>query len=147
MNFRSHMVFFVVWTSGFTLSTTKCFLSLSNLAFRKRSCLEQSTAPYRHSPLLVSSGFIFEDGEQVLASLQKPLGLILEEEDDTAGLASVFVAEVLPGSSGASAGLEVGDVVIAVQNADMKGQNLEYVMSAIQRAPKVLNMRLQRKNK
>lgn len=99
-----------------------------------------------HFPLKVSSGFFFEEGGQALASLQKPLGLILEEEIDAAGLPSVFVTEVLPGSSSASAGLAVGDVVIAVQNVNMKGQNLENVMTAIQQAPKVLNIRVQRKN-
>jgi hypothetical protein len=128
-------------TGGFqstSLPTTRLCIE----AARSSSKPAARTSTRRH----VSSGFVFGDGQQILASLQKPLGLILEETviEDNA-LPSVFVAEVLPGSSAAGAGLMAGDVLVAVQNADMKGQSLETVMAAIQRAPKVLNLRVQRR--
>ena len=47
--------------------------------------------------------------------------------------------KILPGSSAARAGVRVGDVLVAVQNADMKEQSLEIALECIGRAPQVVN--------
>jgi len=95
---------------------------------------------------MISSGFSFGDGEQILVSVQKPLGLLLEQvdEEDNNSNAVVYVAEILPDSSAARAGVQPGDVIVAVQNADMRRQSLETVMECIGKAPKVVNLRFQR---
>jgi predicted metalloprotease with PDZ domain len=93
------------------------------------------------SPLHISSGLTFEDGNQILVSVQKPLGLILEQ-DETDNV--IRIADVDPTGSAASAGLRVGDLLVAVQNADMIDKNLEYALAFIAQAPKVLNLRFVR---
>lgn len=90
--------------------------------------------------LKISSGFSFGDGQQVLVSVQKPLGVLLEEEDD----GSIVVVDLMEDSSAGRAGVQLGDVLVAVQNADMSNQPLETVMGFIGQAPKVVNLRFER---
>jgi hypothetical protein len=73
--------------------------------------------------VFVSSGFSFQGREQVLVSVQKPLGIILEErqpqrqqqddsddddDDETAGTVIFVVA-----GSASRAGVLIGDVLLA----------------------------------
>ena len=92
--------------------------------------------------LQISSGLTFEDGNQILVSVQKPLGVILEQDANEDSL--IRIADVDPAGSGAAAGLRTGDVLIAVQNADMVDRDLEYALQFIAQAPKVLNLRFVR---
>ena len=64
---------------------------------------------------MISSGFSFEDGEQILVSVQKPFGLILEQDAETTR-GSIVVTDIDPTQSAAKAGVKVGDVLVAVQN-------------------------------
>eukprot|EP00527_Entomoneis_sp_CCMP2396_P008217 CAMPEP_0198140042 /NCGR_PEP_ID=MMETSP1443-20131203/3266_1 /TAXON_ID=186043 /ORGANISM="Entomoneis sp., Strain CCMP2396" /LENGTH=112 /DNA_ID=CAMNT_0043802351 /DNA_START=235 /DNA_END=573 /DNA_ORIENTATION=+ len=110
---------------------------------------------------MVSSGFTFSDGEQVLVSIQKPLGILLEQENTSSDNETsntgddqtqtqqvtpspVVVADVVTGGAAAGAGLQLGDVLVAVQNADMVGKPLEEVMEFISGAPRVVNLRFLR---
>ncbi|KAG7366102.1 PDZ domain containing protein [Nitzschia inconspicua] len=91
---------------------------------------------------MISSGFSFNDGEQILVSIQKPFGLVLEQ-DDQDGV--IFVAEVDPLESGAKAGVQVGDILVSVQNASTASVQLEEVLEFIvTRCPRVVNLRFQR---
>ena len=108
--------------------------------------------PSRHpttTELHVSSGFSFNDGQQILVSAQKPLGIILEEQqdddDNTARAVVVRVVNILPASPLLQQGVvRVGDVMLAVQNMNVRNQSLEQVMAAIAHAPRVVNLRFQR---
>mmetsp|Transcript_140 Transcript_140/g.307 ORF Transcript_140/g.307 Transcript_140/m.307 type:complete len:142 (-) Transcript_140:53-478(-) len=90
---------------------------------------------------MISSGFSFSDGEQLLVSLQKPLGILLEQESQ----GPIIVAEVNQGGSADGAGVIVGDVLLAVQNASVESADLDEVLAFIGNAPRVLNLRLLRK--
>lgn len=93
--------------------------SFGCLAFVRRR------APFSHSmlaqlplqshgkatPVQISSRLTFEDGHQILVSVQKPLGIILEQEDEL----KIRIAGVDPTGSAAAAGLRQGDVLVAVQ--------------------------------
>mmetsp|Transcript_25041 Transcript_25041/g.35045 ORF Transcript_25041/g.35045 Transcript_25041/m.35045 type:complete len:182 (+) Transcript_25041:129-674(+) len=99
----------------------------------------------------VSSGFSFEDGEQILVSVQKPLGIILEQDDGDADdgyeqnqTAEITVADVDPNGSAGRAGVRIGDILVAVQNASVEDQPLEYAMEILARAPQVVNLRFVR---
>ena len=48
--------------------------------------------------------------------------------------------------SAARAVVKVGDVLVAIQNASVQGQSLEYVLDFIGKAPRVVNLRFLRKN-
>jgi len=96
------------------------------------------------SPLFIGTGFSFDDGNQVLVSVQKPLGIILEQEG--AGDAIIVVADMDASGSAARAGVQVGDILVAVQNASVEGQSLEYVLDFIGQAPRVVNLRFVRVN-
>ena len=78
-----------------------------------------------------------------MVSIQKPLGILLEQ--DEAEAAPVVVAEVDPTGSAAQAGVLVGDVLVAVQNASVESQSLEYVMDFLGQAPRVVNLRFVRR--
>jgi len=93
---------------------------------------------------MISSGFRYTDGHQILISLQKPLGLVLEEFVSTDGVQMAKVVEVDPNGTAGRNGVFVGDVVLAVQNMEMVGRPLEDVLAAIYNAPKVVNLRLLR---
>jgi C-terminal processing protease CtpA/Prc len=89
---------------------------------------------------MVSSGFSFEDGEQILVSVQKPLGIVLEQDVD----GPIVVTEVDPTGSAGRAGVQVGYVLVAVQNASVKSADLDSVLDFIQTGPRVMNLRLMR---
>jgi hypothetical protein len=89
----------------------------------------------------ISSGLTFENGDQILVSVQKPMGIVLEQDSEES---VIRIAEVDPNGSGAASGLKVGDVLLAVQNADMGDRDLDYAMQFITHAPKVLNLRFAR---
>ena len=91
-------------------------------------------------PRMISSGFTFDDGEQRLISLQKPLGLILEERDNGKGCEVVEVI-ISDETSAHRAGIKVGDILLSVQNADVSQAHLEEVMQRIQQSPRAVNLR------
>ena len=93
---------------------------------------------------MISSGLTFEDGNQILVSVQKPLGIILEQDTSSSNGALISIADLDPLGAGAAAGLRIGDVLVAVQNGDMVDRDLEYVLQFIAQAPKVLNLRFVR---
>lgn len=94
------------------------------------------------SKLSISTGLTFDDGDQLLVSAQKPLGLILEEEEEN--IKKVVVTQVMENSSASRAGVQVGDWIVAVQNADVSQVGLDEVMRRISEAPKVVNLRFHR---
>ena len=96
-----------------------------------------------HPALFISSGFSFQDDKsnELLVSVQKPLGLVLEQQDQGS---PVVVAEVESSGSAGRAGVQVGDVLLAVKNADMTQLALEQVMQMIGQAPQVVNLRFLR---
>ena len=94
---------------------------------------------------MIGTGFNFDDGDQILVSAQKPLGIILEEKEDGGEGGGCVVAEFVdPASAVAKAGVEVGDWLQAVNNADVSQASIEVVMQRIIDAPKVVNLRFQR---
>ena len=95
------------------------------------------------TPLHISSGLTFDSGDQLLVSAQKPLGLILEEPEQEKG-GGCFVAEVVEGGAAEKAGVKSGDILVAVQNADVHRASLEEVMGRIGEAPRVVNLRFWR---
>jgi hypothetical protein len=112
--------------------------------------------------LMVSTGLTFDDGDQLLVSAQKPLGLVLEErqisdnninfngipcvDEEGAGHGCVVV-QVLENSVSQRAGVKVGDVLVAVQNVDVGCATFEEVMRRLSEAPKVVNLRFWRKER
>ena len=69
--------------------------------------------------LNISTGLTFDDGDQLLISAQKPLGIILEEREDDSMITSMsgcVVAEVVSNGEADKAGVKVGDILVAVQN-------------------------------
>ena len=89
---------------------------------------------------MVSGGFSFSDGEQVLVSVQKPLGLVLEQDEN----GPILVTEVDPTGSAGRAGVQAGDVLVAVQNASVETVDLNQVLGFIGRLPRVVNLRFVR---
>jgi len=114
----------------------------------------------RDTELRISTGFSFDDGDQLLVSAQKPLGLVLEERvkyeedldcDTASNIQPQFpngcvVVEVLDGSAAKRAGVKPGDFLVAVQNADVTLSHFEEVMQRIGDAPQVVNLRFWRKD-
>ena len=92
-----------------------------------------------------SGGLNFKDDErsQLLISAQKPLGLLLEEED---GCGGCIVADLADDGSASRAGVRCGDSLLAVNNADVTQASLEEVVSMLQQAPRVVNLRFARKH-
>jgi hypothetical protein len=124
---------FLMWMSAPAAFSTRSVSALS----APSSCTGTGS-----TPLFVSSGFSFDDGNQVLVSVQKPLGIVLEQED--AGSLEIVVASVDESGSTGRAGVQVGDVLLAVQNANTEREPLEYVLEIIGRAPRVVNLRFAR---
>jgi C-terminal processing protease CtpA/Prc len=99
---------------------------------------------------MISSGFSFDDGQQILVSIQKPMGIVLEQganeetEDATTTAAPIVVGQVDPTGSAGRAGVQVGDVLVAVQNASVESADLDQVLEFIQKGPRVMNLRLVR---
>ncbi|KAL7490753.1 hypothetical protein ACHAWT_000287, partial [Skeletonema menzelii] len=101
-----------------------------------------SCSPPSLVKLHVSSGFSFSDGEQILVSAQRPLGIVLEQ-DKTPG--EIVVASLDPDGSAADAGVNEGDILLAVQNASVQNASLDEVLAFIGNAPRVVNMRFLRR--
>lgn len=99
---------------------------------------------------MVGTGFSFEDGEQVLVSVQKPFGIVLEqgsddEHDNTENDDRIIVTEVDPNGSAGKAGVRKGDVLVAVQNASTVSADLAEVLGFIaNKCPRVVNLRFRR---
>ena len=86
-----------------------------------------------------------------MVSVQKPLGILLEQDqqsnDENTSRESappIVVTEVDPNGSAGRAGIQVGDVLVAVQNASVETVELEYVLDFLQKCPRVVNLRLVR---
>ena len=125
----------------------------SNVGSQVRTVLPttQRKRSQQFGVLMVSSGFSFQDGEQILVSVQKPLGILLEQDqqsnDENTSRESappIVVTEVDPNGSAGRAGIQVGDVLVAVQNASVETVELEYVLDFLQKCPRVVNLRLVR---
>eukprot|EP00985_Skeletonema_marinoi_P009177 scaffold4244_cov109-Skeletonema_marinoi.AAC.2 len=93
--------------------------------------------------MFVSSGFSFTDGQQILVSAQRPLGIVLEQ-DESPG--DIVATNVESDGSAAAAGVKEGDVLLAVQNASVENASLDEVLAFIGNAPKVVNMRFLRRD-
>ena len=138
MNFSSWIIFlcFLVHIE----STVWAFFSSNILLSRSlRSRYHHETNRVGIIPNMISSGFSFTDGEQILVSAQKPLGIVLEQDSET-GIISV--SEVDPTGSAGKGGVKVGDVLAAVQNASTENVDLDDVLAFIGNGPRVMNLRL-----
>ena len=96
---------------------------------------------------MIGTGFSFSDGEQILVSVQKPLGIVLEQDPlsaETSLPGWITVGEIDPNSSAARAGVQVNDVLLAVQNMSVDSKDLDEVLNFIGNAPRVVNLRLLR---
>lgn len=101
---------------------------------------------YRYrTQLQISTGLTFDDGDQLLVSAQKPLGMVLEELDEEKG--GCIVVSVGEGSAAEKAGVKEGDLLVAVQNADVGKADLDEVMGRIIDAPRVVNLRFWRRER
>jgi len=90
--------------------------------------------------LKISTGLTFDDGDQLLVSAQKPLGMVLEERDER----GCVVVSVTKDGAACRAGVKAGDLLVAVQNADVGEATFDEVMSRISNAPRVVNLRFWR---
>lgn len=90
---------------------------------------------------MISSGFSFSDGEQILVSVQKPLGIVLEQDSET-GI--IQVTQIDAEGAAAKSGIQVGDVLLAVQNASTRNVDLDDVLAFIGNGPRVMNLRFLR---
>lgn len=98
----------------------------------------------RHqTQLQISTGLTFDDGDQLLVSTQKPLGMVLEEREEK----GCIVVSVIEDGAADRAGVKVGDLLVAVQNADVGYSDFEEVMGRIANAPKVVNLRFWRRER
>ncbi len=93
--------------------------------------------------LQISTGLTFDDGDQLLVSAQKPLGMVLEERDEK----GCIVVSVEKDSAADKAGVKEGDLLVAVQNADVGRADFEEVMGRIIDAPRVVNLRFWRRER
>ena len=97
-----------------------------------------------YTPNMIGTGFSFEDGEQVLVSVQKPFGIVLEQDDEDED-GRIVVTEVDPNGSAGKAGVREGDILVAVQNASTVSVDLGDVLDLIAtKCPRVVNLRFQR---
>ena len=134
----------MMWIFSFTLTTTDGFVVRTNavLPIRRKPITASLTTTTKTRRMMISSGFSFEDGEQILVSVQKPLGIVLEQ-NETDG--KIVVVEVDPTKSAGQAGIQVGDILVAVQNASTISVDLEEVLDFIaNKCPRVVNLRFQR---
>ena len=124
-------------------------MPLRTIASTPHRSLIRTNAPTRRNRIyinMIGTGFSFEDGEQILVSIQKPFGIILEqgsEEESDDG--RIVVTEVDPNGSAGKAGVREGDVLVAVQNASTVSADLGQVLDFIAtKCPRVVNLRFQR---
>lgn len=95
---------------------------------------------------MIGTGFSFEDGEQILVSVQKPFGIVLEQgNEENVDDARIIVTDVDPDGSAGKAGVRKGDVLVAVQNASTVSADLGQVLDFIAtKCPRVVNLRFER---
>jgi len=96
---------------------------------------------------MIGTGFSFEDGEQILVSVQKPFGIVLEQGNEETNIddARILVTEVDPNGSAGKAGVREGDVLVAVQNASTVSADLGQILDFIAtKCPRVVNLRFER---
>lgn len=105
------------------------------------SIFPRSGIPMRQQHSMISSGFSFSDGDQILVSAQKPLGIVLEQDSETG---MILVTDVDPLGSAGKGGVAVGDRLVAVQNASTEDVDLDDVLDFIKNGPRVINLRLLR---
>ncbi|KAL3797640.1 hypothetical protein HJC23_013472 [Cyclotella cryptica] len=101
---------------------------------------------------MIGTGFSFNDGEQILVSVQKPLGIILEQDSTPSDMSPssqgpITVTDVDLNGSAARAGVQVGDTLLAVQNVSVEFMDLNEVLDLIGGAPRVLNLRFLRRER
>jgi len=144
-------------SSAYSSSSRPPQLSKDSSRHSRISSPQQYTSPYfselrrrNQMELNISTGLTFDDGDQLLISAQKPLGIILEEREDDSMITSMggcVVAEVVSNGEADKAGVKVGDILVAVQNQDVSASSLEDVMSRIGNAPRVVNLRFWRRER
>ena len=66
------------------------------------------------------------------------------EQEEAPG--PIFVTQVNSGSSADGAGILVGDVLLAVQNASVQNASLDEVLAFIGNSPRVINLRFLRRS-
>lgn len=138
----SSLIWILLVSLRFTLLHAHCFHTTAFVAPQNIRNWQASNNRhyYYKTHLSISSGFSFEDGQQVLVSVQKPLGIVLEQDETT----TTTVVEVDPNGAAGLAGIRKGDVLLAVQNASVKDASFEETMELIRRAPRVVNLRFLR---
>lgn len=113
-----------------------------------RHNLMKTICPVRRSfsqTNMIGTGFSFEDGEQILVSVQKPFGIVLEQGSDDGEDNRIVVTEVDPKGSAGKAGIRKGDILVAVQNASTISADLSEVLTFIsEKCPRVVNLRFDR---
>eukprot|EP00536_Pseudo-nitzschia_multiseries_P000400 jgi/Psemu1/300027/fgenesh1_kg.5_\ len=152
-----------VMPSGSIPASTQCVL-ISGHRGRRGLSVNRSNSIRSN---MIGTGFSFEDGEQILVSVQKPFGIVLEQgggtrtrtttntDDDgeeessnidtTDSCDGIVVTEVDPNGSAGRAGVRTGDVLVAVQNASTVSADLTEVLDFIaNKCPRVVNLRFQR---
>ena len=95
----------------------------------------------------LGTGFEFDDGRQLLVSVQKPIGMMLEQDTAAEGSDAqdgCIVAGVLDDSAASRAGIEAGYRLLAVNNMDVRNEDLDQVMDLLQRSSRVVNLRFER---
>ena len=114
-------------------------LSLTTYVISSHSHSSNNVMQHR----MISSGFTFtdDDDDQILVSLQKPMGIVLEQDEE----GPITVAQVDKGGSAARSGVMMGDILLAVQNASVEKADLSEVLTFIGNAPRVINLRFLRR--
>ncbi len=67
--------------------------------------------------------------------------MVLEQDPESG---AIRVAEVDSRGSAGRGGVRVGDVLVAIQNASVEGEDLGDVLEYIGNGPRVMNLRLRR---
>ena len=131
-------------------SSAHCILLLRLATAAAFTALLRPLPPQQRGPTdlpivaQLSGGLTFEDDQrgQILISAQKPLGMLLEETDD----GGCVIAALDEAGSAARAGVQEGDLLLAVNNADISDATFDQVMSRLQNAPRVVNLRFSRRS-
>jgi hypothetical protein len=124
-------------------------MPLRSIASTPRRTSIQTNVPirrHRSYTNMIGTGFSFEDGEQILVSVQKPFGIVLEQgNEDRSDDGRIVVTEVDPNRSAEKTGVREGDVLVAVQNASTVSADLGQVLDFIAtKCPREVNLRFQR---
>ena len=79
----------------------------------------------------LGTGFEFDDGRQLLVSVQKPIGMMLEQDTAAEGSMPGWMRRWCARRFAASrAGIEAGYRLLAVNNMDVRNEDLDQVMTA-----------------